>query len=175
MSTKKKSKSEVKKPPVTKVPSADAVAEIAVKSKPIVDLMTKQKLSIEELAVKAGLSMSGVFRIVRRGVMPQPVVRRKLATALGADYDKFNAALHAARGQAFDKSRTENPIKELREKLGISQTTLAMKSNKSKQTIVNWELGGSKPLIENLRSVAEVLEVEVFDLYTSWIAWYGKK
>ena len=52
-----------------------------------------------------------------------------------------------------------NQIYKLRKKQGWSQELLAEKLNISRQTLSKWELGDSKPSIDNLIRIRNVFDV----------------
>jgi len=52
-----------------------------------------------------------------------------------------------------------NQIYKLRKKQGWSQELLAEKLNISRQTLSKWELGDSKPNIDNLIQIRNVFDV----------------
>lgn len=52
-------------------------------------------------------------------------------------------------------------IREARERLGISQETLAEQVGVSRQAVSKWEMGNTEPSLENLRALSEVLNVDL--------------
>lgn len=55
-------------------------------------------------------------------------------------------------------------IKQLREKKGITQESLAEQLSVTRQAVSNWENGKTQPDIETLNKIASVLEVSVEEL-----------
>lgn len=60
-----------------------------------------------------------------------------------------------------------NRIKEVLVRQGISQKDLASQLDKNEHTISNWCINKSQPHIKELYKVAEILEVDVYDLLVS--------
>ena len=55
-------------------------------------------------------------------------------------------------------------LKRLRKSRGLSQEQLAAELNVSRQSISKWELGESKPEIENLIALSEFFNVSIDEL-----------
>lgn len=51
-------------------------------------------------------------------------------------------------------------IREARERLGMTQETLAEEIGVSRQAVSKWEMGASEPSLENLQALSQVLGVE---------------
>ena len=63
------------------------------------------------------------------------------------------------------KTNLARKVKQLREKLGLSQEKLARLADVSNNTIINIEAGKqNNPTIDTLKKVAEALNVSVEDL-----------
>jgi DNA-binding XRE family transcriptional regulator len=63
------------------------------------------------------------------------------------------------------KSNLARKVKQLREKLGLSQEKLARLADVSNNTIINIEAGKQdNPTIDTLKKVAKVLSIPVEDL-----------
>lgn len=60
-----------------------------------------------------------------------------------------------------------NKIKEVLVRLGISQKDLAHQLNKNEHTVSNWCINKSQPHIKELYKIAEILEVDIYDLLVS--------
>jgi transcriptional regulator with XRE-family HTH domain len=56
-------------------------------------------------------------------------------------------------------------IKQLREARGLTQAAFAQVSRKSVETISNFERGKTLPSLQTLSALAEILEVDVADLF----------
>lgn len=57
-------------------------------------------------------------------------------------------------------------LQELRKKNNLSQEELAEKINVAKQTISKWELGETVPNLEQARSLADILKVDLNEIST---------
>lgn len=63
------------------------------------------------------------------------------------------------------KTNLAKKVKQLREKLGLSQEKLARLANVSNNTIINIEAGKQdNPTIDTLKKVAKALDIPVEDL-----------
>ncbi len=60
-----------------------------------------------------------------------------------------------------------NRIKEVLVRKGVSQKELATQLDKNEHTISNWCVNKSQPHIKELYKIAEILEVDVYDLLIS--------
>lgn len=56
-------------------------------------------------------------------------------------------------------------IKELRQRLGISQSELARQMGVKHTAVIQWEQGKSMPAAAKLPKLAAVLQVEIGELY----------
>jgi transcriptional regulator with XRE-family HTH domain len=61
----------------------------------------------------------------------------------------------------------DNKIQKLRKEKGLTQAELAKKANLSEISIRKYENGSRKPKIETLRSIANALDVPLYEL-TDW-------
>lgn len=57
-----------------------------------------------------------------------------------------------------------NRIKETLVRKGVSQKELAGKLAKNEHTVSNWCINKSQPHLKELRKIAEILDVDVFEL-----------
>ena len=79
-------------------------------------------------------------------------------------------------------------IKRLRQRKGLTQEELGSKLHVTRQAVSNWETGKNQPDIEILKSLAEILEVDVNELLYApkpdmdrqrrrcsvpWLWWHG--
>jgi putative transcriptional regulator len=60
---------------------------------------------------------------------------------------------------------TKNKLKEMREKAGFTQETLAAKTNVSRQTIISIETGRYVPSLELALKFAKLFKCRVEDLF----------
>lgn len=69
-------------------------------------------------------------------------------------------------------------LQELRKKNNLSQEELAEKINVARQTISKWELGETAPNLEQARSLADTLKVDLNELVlgktnkNNWFSFY---
>lgn len=59
-------------------------------------------------------------------------------------------------------------LKELRINKKLTQSELAKKLNVSQNAVHNWETGKRQPRLEMLDEIANILEVDVWDLYNDY-------
>ncbi len=60
-----------------------------------------------------------------------------------------------------------NRLKEVLVRNGISQKDFAIQLEKNEHTVSNWCINKSQPHIKDFYKIAELLEVDVFDLLIS--------
>ena len=65
---------------------------------------------------------------------------------------------------AFDGSAVYAIVKELREKLGLTQEDVAKQLSVCRSTVTQWELGTNKPRAGTLIPLAKILKCKVEDL-----------
>ena len=68
-----------------------------------------------------------------------------------------------------------NFISALRERRGLSQYQLGALVGKSDKAVSKWENGASKPRIDTIRKLSEVLDISVDELLTCGYAAFDKK
>ena len=56
-------------------------------------------------------------------------------------------------------------IRELRERLGISQSELARRMGVKHRSVIQWETGKAMPTADKLPKLAAILEVTIDELY----------
>jgi transcriptional regulator with XRE-family HTH domain len=56
-------------------------------------------------------------------------------------------------------------IRELRQQVGISQNELARRMGLKNTSVIQWERGSNMPSADKLPKLAEILGVEISDLY----------
>lgn len=85
--------------------------------------------------------------------------------------DKLGSYKILDTGMAINKSFIQEifgrKIRDLREKRNLTQDTLATKLEISRQTLINYETGKHAMSLPDLYSLADLFEVEVYDLVPS--------
>lgn len=130
------------------------------------ELRKRAGLTQIDVAEKLGVTQPQIYNFERGASRLSYPQMQQISEILHCDTEEIYGDMRSLQEQAEDiKVSSKNNMEEFRKRLGITQREMAEKLNISSPYYCNIENGIKKPTIVQLKQIANILEVDVKDLY----------